>query len=429
MKIKFKVLIIAFMGLGLFFDSCIDEDEIENLGKDILYQVSENEAYEIAEKLLYLDRTNTSPTYEVSMENFTVRKKVRSLQTVLNEKNKIVLYVLNYQEGGYVIIAADKRMPLVLAHGEFGDFIVEDDVLDNTGLAYWLSDMMDEHEFATTKGYPADVQAEIAEITKELEERDRPVPVLISCPNGRVVFDTLERFPVWGQGNGYNNLLPDTCTNASGASYRPPAGCGNTVVGQIMKSLFDHNKYNGGYRHNGEIVYHEWPNMPIRNQMSTSPGSMYQIQQLMLHLGELQNSTYKCTGTSTPMTDIHSFFKDSLRMSNAKYEYLNSQVVRTNISNKLPVQLYGAHMSRVMITYIDTLGNVVKKPTNEFQINGEHTWAVKGFKTLLGCTSKDYLRYLYYMDWGWDGRCNGWFWWGTPNTFENNRKMIYDLGN
>jgi hypothetical protein len=428
MKIKFTLLIIALFGLGLFFDSCIDNDKIDELNDELLYKVTESEAFEIAEKLLYLDRTISYPTNEISMENFTVRKKVRSFQTVLNEKNKNVLYVLNYQGGGYVIVAADKRMPLVLAHAEFGDFILEDDLLDNTGLAYWLSDMMDEHEFATTKGYPADVQAEIAEITKELKERDRPVPVLISCPNGSVVFDTLERFPVWGQGDGYNNLLPDTCFNSRGGSYRPPAGCGNTVVGQIMKSLFDHNKYNGIYNYQNELWSLRWHLMPISNKFWTIPESMYEIQQLMLHLGELQNSTYKCTGTSTPMTNILRFFKDSLRMSNAKYGDLNSQVLRTNISNKLPVQLYGIHMSRVMITYTDTLGNVVKKPTNDFQKNGAHTWAVKGFKTLLGCTSKDYLRYLYYMDWGWDGSGNGWFWWGTPNTFENNRRMIYDLG-
>jgi hypothetical protein len=427
MKIKFTLLIIALFGLGLFFDSCIDNDKIDELNEELLYKVTEIEAYAIAEKLLFLDRTKTYPTNEVSMENFTVRKKVRSLQTLINEKNKNVLYVLNYQVGGYVIVAADKRMPLVLAHAEFGDFIIEDDLLDNTGLAYWLSDMMDEHEFATTKGYPADVQADIAEITKELEGNDDPIPVLISCPNGRIVFDTLEKFPVWGQGDGYNNLLPDTCPDAWWRSNRPPTGCGNTVVGQIMKSLFDHNKYNGGYIHNGEIIYHEWPVMPIINE-GKNAASMIQIQQLMLHLGELQNSTYECSGTGTNTNNILSFFKDSLGMSNAKYEVLNSQAVRTNISNKLPVQLYGANMTRSMLTYTDTLGNVVKKPTNDFLVNGEHTWAVKGFKTLLGCTSKDYLRYLYYMDWGWDGRCNGWFWWGTPNTYENRRKMFYDLG-
>jgi len=424
-NVNFNRFNAAIFGVLMLFTFMLPSCEKE---QDINYILSEIDAVVMAENLLYLDRTISYSSSEVSIENYNQLKKVRSVQSLINESNTTVLYVLNYVEGGYVIISADKRMIPVLAHAEFGEFIIEDDILNNTGIAYWLSDMMDEHEFATTKGYPADVQAEINNITKERERNPDPVPVHISCANGRVVFDTLERFPVWGQGDGYNNLLPDTCPNHSSRSKRPPVGCGNTATAQMMKSLFDYSKYNGSYIFNGEAVYHDWPAMPIRNLGKDHP-SMVQIQQLMLNLGALQNSTYSCSGTSNRDSNRLRFFRDSLKMQNAKRDKINSQIIRLNISNSSPVQLMGVNMTREMISYTDSLGNKIKKPTGNLIINGSHAWAVKGFKTLLGCSSKDYLRYLYYMDWGWDGYCNGWFWMGTSNTFnDGDRYMIYDLG-
>jgi hypothetical protein len=407
------------------FQSC---EKIEALIETENQIIDKKEAIKIAEKLLYLDHSIPPSSNEVELKHYTILKKVKNVKTLINEKGMNVLYVINYIDGGFVLISGDKRMPLVLAHGAYGEFTIDDDQLDNTGLAYWLSDMMDEYDLATSDNYPEEFQAEIDSLTKEFERNPNPIPVHISCANGRVVFDTLERFPVWGQGVGYNNLLTDTCFADADMGFRPPVGCGNTATAQIMKSLFDYRKYNGVYNYKGEIWSPRWQIMPLLNESGLIAGTMYEIQQVMQNIGELQGSTYQCDGTGNKRSNRLIFFRDSLKMKNAKLANLNSQILRTNLSNNLPVQIAGRNLTREMITYIDEDGTIVKKPTGKMLANGNHAFVVKGFKTLLGCSSKNYLRYLYYMDWGWDGFCNGWFWLGTENTFNTNRQMIYDLG-
>jgi hypothetical protein len=243
-----------------------------------------------------LDRTKTYPTNEVSMENFTVRKKVKDIQTIMNDDEEDIMHVVNYQNGGFVIIAADKRMPAILAHSEFGEFAIEEDIVDNTGIIYWISEMVVEKELAQSGSYDKDFQNYVE--STWVKSRDNPRPVNVACPNGTVIYDTLVDFPTWNQRNPYNLRLD--YINCNNSRIQPVTGCAATAVGQVLKSLFDYGKFNGKYRYfqNPEESL-DWSNMP------TLPYQDYdsQIATFMRHFGKAANSNYECSGGTSTRTD------------------------------------------------------------------------------------------------------------------------------
>lgn len=418
MKIKFTLLIIALFGLGLFFDSCIDNDKIDELNDELLYKVTESEAYAIAEKLLYLDRTKTYPTNEVSMENFTDQKKVKNLQTLLNDDDEEVLHILNYQSGGFVIIAADKRMPSILAHAEFGEFFLDEDILDNTGISHWLSEMIIEKEIVKADEYDKDFKNGVEQTWKK--GRENPLPVHVACPEGTVIYDTLIDYPTWNQGNPYNKRLDSIICNS--ILRLPVTGCAATAVGQVLKSLYDNNKFNGRYTYFNHTQELDWGNMPSKpNQYDYG-----QIPDFMRHFGKAANSDYRCVeGTSTINDNTRDFLNVNCGFD-AKLVSLKANIIRADLKNKKPVLMRG---NEEVTTYRRIRILKMKWTFQASKSGAGHIWSIKGIKTLNGCETNNPLTHNYYMDWGWGGINNGWFWMNeNHHRFKLNRQIIHNLG-
>jgi hypothetical protein len=232
-----------------------------------------------------------------------------------------------------------------------------------------------------------------------------PAPIPTDCPDINTIKGPLLT-SVWGQGDGYNNLVVTNCAYSYYTGYKAYTGCVATAMAQIMRYHQKPNSYN-------------WTNMPDNGQYTNGTND---IQLLMKDAGESVNMQYSCSGSGAYSTDIAPALLNIFHYSNAVYASFNLNTVVQNINSNKPVILTGGTNSG---------GNYVDG----------HAWVCDGylqstvyFKDDYGnCTGQGVVYYpILHMNWGWDGDYNyGYYNVSSFNpgnyTFNYLNKMIYNI--
>jgi len=312
--------------------------------------------------------------------------------------------VINYEEGGFVLLSSDRRTQPILAYSEKGQFNLDEKKIP-TGLNIWLKD---------TKKQITDIQNSNIEQSKrnnlawkQVESNlqniiaNRP-PIEDEC------FDwtnTVTKGPLlsteWHQAGGFNDAL--TYINCSGNNFQVLAGCAPIAMAQVMKYHQHPTSYN-------------WTSMPLTYGTTTTANFIEDIHDAIDIVFSDEENTwphYTCTGTGVSSNDnMGTVLKTQFNYSFANESGYNYNTVKTEVGNNRPVILAG----------------------NDGGPTG-HMWVCDGYRqTTYGfadCTGGSYYPF-FHMNWGWENTDpNGWFAYNdfTPLSynFNSNKRMIYNI--
>jgi hypothetical protein len=364
----------------------------------VSYRVSETQARAAAENIAFSAQSlaqvahnrQTADTQRV----FQGPQPLASITAVASADGLPAAYICNYTKGGFAVIAADRHMQPVLAFAARGSFPVAD--LRNPkampeGLLSWLE---------TTKAIAVALRQSpnennpvqgAANEWKALVDNPGPAfdptkiataPPTKSNPASRVPPNTdpppsssTQRGPLllttWGQGCGYNDYVPSS--SRGDYCYHCPTGCVATAMAQIMN-----------YWHYPANAFNWGGMQPTSGTPATA--------QLMQACGNAVHMSYGENSSGADDDYVDDMLKGRYGYSSA--DFISNQDpglynnVINDINNNRPVLLGG---------FSDT--------TWGFGSGSGHSWVCDGYIQSY-IEGNGYLSF--HMNWGWDGRSNGW---------------------
>ena len=406
-----QFLPLLLLGVIVFSCSKTEDENLETIKTNLPVEQSKNfvsidQASGIASALEYLTKENSSLR---KLRKTSKLKNVKSVTEVPDNNGSTSYYIINYKDGGFVIISADNRVSPILAFSESGKFSLDFEKQYPGGLVDWLID---------TKDFIKKVRDSNSEQTKRVAHAWQPSEIRYTInPNIERGFDTDSCIEVkavvkpllkttWGEGSGYNDLVPKTdCDNFTG-NNRAPAGSVATAMAQIMKYYQFPNTYN-------------WDSMP--NDQGSSETS-----RLIRDIGSKVGMKYKCDRSSVHSVkkEVRSAFINDFGYLSASYKpiYKNDESIKSLIIEQLKLK------KPVMLK-----GNI--RETNFWGhsvfVSG-HTWVCDGY-TICNSSSNDEEQLFFHANWGRNKDLNGWYsyqnsWKPTGKyEFSSKRGIVYDI--
>jgi hypothetical protein len=410
-------LIVFFLFAVFTFNSC-DLDELLEDDEKNEFLVTEAEARISAGNLLFPPREpqgNMAITLRAG--DYTDSKDIATTHTIRGNQSDALFYIINYVDGGFVILSADKRVEPVLAYSSLNEFSMREESYP-PGLVDWLE------EYASLI---IDIRRENLQPSEEVSLMWRLIINdvinvdfldIISCPIGeeQYIEKKILLKSKWGQGCGYNAALTDSCTVRCD---RPPVGCVATAVAQILKYHAD-NGWNGSYTlaSGFNAPQLNWAGMPLTGVDENNHGH---IHLLMSHLGPMLDMSYSCSGSGAGITKALDAFKNNFSFSTAKIRDINSitdyNYVISDLKNNRPVYMRGRETKTT-----ETLEGEIKKTYSG------HAWVADGYSQLFRCGDGFIANnYMIHMNWGWGGSSSDGFYLKKEGRFEEDRKIIWDI--
>lgn len=380
-------------------------------------------------------------------------KEIKAIEALKDEKGKELLYIVNYKDNqGFVIISATQNYMPILAHGDYGNFKLEE--IKETGAALWLNqqkriiESVNELPDSTQQAFrnlwnDYNIQKEKIVMTRSYDNvislindsiyawqqrgynvfryadirdtqffNDMPMGVKTEVHNAvdsadpryggrdKVTFiltkskkDFDFQNPLlethWGQTDGFAQYTPQNS----------PAGCVAVAMGQIMK----HHEYPKRY---------SWNLMQNDYATPTTAEFLYEI-------GQKVNMKYGANGSKANIDDALSAFKGYYGYFSAKKITHNYSNVLDELRAKRPVYMRGYDSSGF-------LGIVIEG----------HAWVCDGYYSSMSRdeytifiledtydgTEPTELSYIYkeegpiltaslrfHMNWGWNNKHDGFY--------------------
>lgn len=390
----FNYLLVFLLGMLVF--SC---DKEGTLKQDAIDYHNENmitleSAERIAGNLLFDDFEHKLPKDAVKSSPKS-KKKVESILEVPDSNNVAAYYIINYEEGGFVILAGDKRSEPVLAFSEKNRFNLYTEYFPS-GLVGWLYSSKENIE--TIRINNEEIQPKTARLWDNLLSAESDVLTYVIDPPDEPDCTpyTIQKGPyiqtTWGQGCGYNSQTPSMSCGPCSHAY---TGCVATAMAQIMK-------------------YHQYPTTYTWSSMPNSYGTTTTAV-LMRNIGNSVSMTYNCDGSSADTKNkVAAAFKNTFGYSTASYADYNYQTVKNELNYNRPVILRGGRNTGWWI-----FG----------QYSDGHAWVCDGYLNYIDPCWGSILKFN--MNWGWDGSYNGWYSFNNFNpgdyTFNYKTGMVYNI--
>jgi hypothetical protein len=410
-RLNYKIWVLSVLA-ALFAYSC----DLENLITDQdEYLVTEEEALSYAQNLLFTSRMpRDTTTLILTKEDYTERKNIENITPIYAEQRDPVFYIINFNQGGFVLLSADKRMDPVLAYS-YNNRFLRNQESHPPGLVDWLEEIAQ---------IIIDIRRENGRATEEVEKKWvavlQPVSIdflgILFCPDEDYIAIKILLETEWGQGCGFNENLEDSC---SSRCNRPPVGCVATAVAQIAKYHADRsNTWNGTYTLANTAIRlgMDWAGMPLTGVDENNHGD---IHYLMADLGPLLKMDYSCSGSGANINDAHATLKNNFPFSNATKRDLKSaadySVVLNDIKNNRPVYMRGRTLKSTEILK----GEIIKTYSG-------HAWVADGYSQMYDCEAGFLNDYMIHMNWGWGGSSDGFFI-KKEGKFEEDRIAIHNI--
>lgn len=356
-----------------------------------------------------------------------------SIDPILNGTDT-VMYLVNYPEGGWEVLSADTRAPIILAMSCDGNMTIEG-LYSNQAEEDMFASLMD--GLSVLRSNP-DVQITTATNTWNDFIYDVDVASVNELESWVLIStDIVDSYvqekqnhltqTKWGQGTMYttsptwNISAPYT---DSSKTYHCYTGCVPTAAAQILyymnsKISTPYNSYTScsvstyikPNNTSVEISPYEitlnganpyvWDAMPLESASSVTPTQYKYVSALMVYLGHLYHAKYKLSGTSASTSDTPEVFASNFDLSSTWSGYNMSVVYNQIITQKLPVLMSISY-------YIDEtrIGHAVIADgcmTKVNTVEKTYVWnsLTQGpqYKTE---TSYEYESFVA-INWGWDG--------------------------
>jgi hypothetical protein len=393
-KIKFINQLSSLILVVVFLFSCTKDNDLE---KD-KFQSSENFVELSVIKDIAGGISYPSEKSGLYNKNATTQtKSIKTINEIKNKSEKTSFYIVNYNEGGFVILSADKRTQPILGYSTYNNFSVADDSYP-PGLEFWMDDAKKQIEAIQVSNIEQTDKEIIAwELVKESIVNEvsalKYVPIEDCYDHTEVYTKGPLTSAIWEQKGGYNADLPyHTC---DGVSENVSAGCVPLAMAQVMKYYEHPTCYN-------------WTSIPDTFPTSTTASFIRDIHDSIKSI-YINEPSYSCTGTGVGThRDMGYVLRSKFCYSSATKTNYNHSSVRSNLDNNRPVILSGRNNS------------------------SGHMWVCDGYRDYNfyyeDCSSYGYLHF--HMNWGWGGDSNGWFAYNNFNplsTYNDDKKMIYNI--
>lgn len=323
-------------------------------------------------------------------------KEIENVTAVNDDNAEPLFYTINYKEGGFLILAADKRSIPILTYSSTGTFSSDTDDYPE-GVKYWVH--FAKEQIRTIRKNHLDSDPEIEAKWKLAGDIPTSSTTMKEPPIGPCEDEYHIIGPLigtnWDQYCGYNTYMPTLTCNPynpyiCGHAY---AGCVPVALAQTMR-FFEHP------------ASYNWSTMP---NTSGSTATATLIADIWDDIPNGSKS-YTCSGTGV----VHNYNIANLLKYNYSYSYAaqgsyDREQVKQNIYNHKPV----------ILSAIDG--------------STGHTWVCEGMNNSKICID-DYIAVSFlsfYMNWGWGGDYNGLYTYDNfnpaSNSFDSDVIMVYNI--
>lgn len=297
----------------------------------------------------------------------------------------IAFYIINFEEGGFAIISADRRTPKILAFSEKNSFSLNQVPF---GVNQWIHATILNIEAVRDKNIKYSGQDKIElfpgrTISHRITTKTILEPVDTLCEPSMIAVEPLLE-TTWGQEIGYNDRCPVLSGGPGNHAY---TGCFTTAIAQI----FRYNQYPNLYN---------YANMPqnIITGVNSSTTQADTVRMLMREIFDhtvlYPSSDVTATGTTTYEHNAKNYL-GSYYPYTAKLTYSGTAyylTVETELNNQHPVIFTGHNSS-------SSIG---------------HAWVCDGYYRTFFCGENGSFfgggssLYLH-MNWGYNGNHDGWY--------------------
>lgn len=159
-----KIIFIFIVGSIFIFSACENESipKTEN-------NIAQKAAIEIAKGLFKRNVMN---------KGIDITKTIKDTTTYKTESNENAFYAINYNEGGFVIIAADNRISPILAYSDEGKFSNNIDEIPDAVVS-WMEEEKEAVEYVKEMGL-----VQMPEIKLEWDNVENKYPAPIGGTGG-----------------------------------------------------------------------------------------------------------------------------------------------------------------------------------------------------------------------------------------------------
>lgn len=438
-KNKLLNRLLLLLGVIAFtLNSCSNEEIYEQSSAIISenqishgIEITEGVAKEVA--LNFYNKTYNSRNYLKNSNNKSTivqSAKVQSTETIKDFNNQIAIYSVNIEPYGFVLVSSNTKNVPIVAHSETGTFEFNENSPD--GLKSWIAENI--------------LFNDILEAREPIEEVENQWYSLIPLP----VDDNPDDNGEGGSDDG----------SSSNAKYSHTV---NEQVGPLMQTTWDQRNPYSFYTPNNFLTgcvavataqimrYHELPNtfnwsiMPNDPPFNDTSNGTLEIASLMSDIGINVNMNYSATSSGADSEDARNALVNNYGYSStATYSSYDFNTVKQEIKMyNHPVYMDGYHS-------YETLGTWFWEYTT---YQDGHAWVCDGYKqqydvyiynegTQYEYTKQENTYEWLYMNWGWRGNGNGWFFKNNlyvhnvlisvdENSvhpdFQYNRKCIYQI--
>jgi Peptidase C10 family/Spi protease inhibitor len=355
-----------------------------------------------------------------SETNVEFRPVIKSIEPFLHE-NELLLYNINFEGGGFVLVARDMRISPIVGYSEINSFNTDFLNPENDNFSEGLYDWLLSYKLFTTAvvksnvSIPVEIESEWHRLHREGIDPGTPLDpdiqelcclknkypcTEISCPwikkgndneddpceikdntIGPLVTTDWKQFC-----NNFNNLCPangivknNTCSNNT--CFRTKVGC-FSIAGGILSAFYQILPPSHGNPVNLSSL-----------NLVTNNNPNFSIQQLLVDYGKSANSIYGCKVTATTPISAKLTLK-SIFPSIKGYVAFNSAIIKDEITNNRLIFMKGYE------TY--------KMPITVNNLKEGHFWICSGYKEKVNCKD-EIVRKSVYMNWGHGGHTDGWY--------------------
>lgn len=333
--------------------------------------------------------------------------------TNYSPEGKPVFHIVEFQKGGWTIIAADRRVDPIMAYSEEGSFS-----LDGApgGVDIWMKLASASVQNARTKGGTLDPGITNVwrqyERTTESSSKDpgagtnvqqQPCnPNSVSCPPPfNLTVGPIMQAPRWGQGGGYAASSPARYArgfNCANCGDNALTGCGPLAIAKVMFYYSNQLGYDkpSGYNFTSNF---------ISNPCGQLNSGEAEIARLIRYAGDNSSTNYNEPQCNTATLDVTS---TTIPFSRAGYsndgdvvDFLdNLNTIYQELSNGYPIILSGTTCGTCLGAY--------------------HIWICHGIRIARDYTAMCNSEYgspfcydvssrYFLMDWGQYNQWNGWY--------------------
>ncbi len=274
--------------------------------------------------------------------------KENVIKNTLKQKSEgiIVYYIVNFEEGGWVMVSAEDNTIPVLGYAFKGN--IEVNTPKPPALETWIDNYVEQILHAkNVKTVSSDIEAQWKTLLNEQQLKN----LTYNYTPGHNLLDVPGRGEVkWSQSvnnDGYcNPNYNKYCPEGSGSGCncgRKPVGCGAVAMGQIM--------WYWKWPNSSSYNPYEWELMPDELTNSSEAWEEHEIAKLLFDCAESANMQYNCWGSWALINKIVDGLKNDFKYKGVDKVKRNNwddyndaaweNLIRAEIDAGRPVLFYG----------------------------------------------------------------------------------------